>query len=248
MKLKAKILNSLVVTLLIAGCSSKEVEEYNRPASYWYNQIIKNISNSELELADNYYSSLQSEHVASPLLKEATLSLALAHIDEDEYILAEYFLDEYIKRYANEEEKIGAEFLKVKAKYMALPKTGRDQAFLEEALKGAIAFKQNHPNSGYMVMVDTMITRMMMAKYMLNEDIGDLYNRLDKPLSAQYYKDTNKETWLHKDELNRADAAWYRAWFEGDGGSSWYDFMVPHTKSVVSRNSNRAKSDKDETE
>ncbi len=245
MGLKNKIVLSIATLFFMVGCSSKNVEEYNKPATYWYSQIVKSISNNDLELADNYYSSMQSEHTASPMLKEATMSLALAHIENEEYILGEYFLDEFIKRYADEEEKVGAEFLKVKAKYMALPRTGRDQAFLDETLQAALDFKDKFYYSSYIVMLDTMITRMKMAKFILNEDISDLYGRLDKPDSAKYYKDTNSETWLEDERLERASAAWYRSWFEGDGGASWYDFMVPHTKSVVSRNSNKS-DEKDE--
>ena len=46
----------------------------------------------------------------------------------EEYLLTEHFLDEYVKRYANENEKEYSEFLSIKAKYMALPNPRRDQA------------------------------------------------------------------------------------------------------------------------
>ncbi|MBE0514289.1 outer membrane protein assembly factor BamD [Sulfurimonas sp.] len=230
------ILTLLPLTLLLTSCS-KEVEEYNKPAMYWYSKITKSVSKGDLERADGYYSSLQGEHIGSPLLPEATMILAIAHMYHEEYLLSEYFLDEYIKRYATPNEKEEAEFLKIKAKYKALPNPRRDQALIDEAIAEGEKFKLNYPDSMYAEVVNTMLVRLYLAQYVLNEEISDLYERLDKPKSSEYYRSINPQPWIASSEVDRAVAPWYRAWFEGDGTSSWYEFMIPDTKSVVSRNS-----------
>lgn len=238
MKIKTyKLIALLPIAFLFTNCSKNGIEEYNKPALYWYSKIVENVSNGDLERADAYYSSLQGEHIGSPLLPEATMILALAHMNHEEYLLSEHFLDEYIKRYATPNEKEEAGFLKIKAKYKALPNPRRDQALIGEAIEQGEMFKHNYPNSMYGEIVNTMLTRLYLAQYVLNEEIVDLYGRLDKPKSAEYYKNVNPQPWIISDEINRATAPWYRAWFEGDGTSSWYDFMIPDTKSVVSRNS-----------
>lgn len=230
------ILALLPLTLLFTSCS-KEIEEYNKPAMYWYSKITQSVSNGDLERADGYYSSLQGEHIGSPLLPEATMILAIAHMYHEEYLLSEYFLDEYIKRYATPNEKEEAEFLKIKAKYKALPHPRRDQALIDEAIAEGEKFKLNYPDSMYVEVVNTMLVRLYLAQYVLNEEISDLYERLDKPKSSEYYRSINPQPWIASSEVDRAVAPWYRAWFEGDGTSSWYEFMIPDTKSVVSRNS-----------
>ncbi len=237
MKLKNSLLLTMLATILFFTGCSKELEEYNKPAVYWYGKIVEYISKGDLEKADNYYSSLQGEHIGSPLLPEATMILAIAHMHHEEYLLSEHFLNEYVKRYATVNEKEDAEFLKIKAKYMALPNPRRDQALIEEAIKEAQKFKYNYPNSMYYSVVDTMQTRLYMAEAALNETIADLYDRLDKPRSAEYYRALKPQPWIKWDEIDRANTPWYRAWFEGDGTESWYAFMVPDTRSVVSRNS-----------
>lgn len=237
MQLKIYFLAALVLlSLLFTGCS-KEVEEYNKSAVYWYSKIVKSVSNGDLEKADKYYSSLQGEHIGSPLLPEATMMLALAHMYYEEYLLSEHFLDEYIKRYATPNEKEEAEFLKIKAKYMALPNPRRDQGLIAEAIKEGEAFNTRYPTSMYLEVANTMLTRLYLADFTLNESIADLYERLDKPKSAAYYRSINPQPWIVSKEVNRAVAPWYRSWFEGDGTSSWYDFMIPDTQSVVSRSS-----------
>ncbi|MEO1954737.1 MAG: outer membrane protein assembly factor BamD [Campylobacterales bacterium] len=227
----------LSISFIFTGCS-KKVEEYNKPAMYWYTKMIKAVSNGDLEKADSFYSSLQGEHISSPLLPEATMILAIAHMHYEEYILSEHFLDEYTKRYATENEKEFADFLKIKAMYKALPNPRRDQVLIIDAIKKAKKFKQTYPNSMYMGIVDTMITRLELAEAVLNETIARLYERLDKPLSAKYYRELTPQSWIDFKNLKRANSPWYREWFEGDGTDSWYAFMIPDTQSVVSRNIN----------
>ena len=237
MSLKFNLIIMVFTTFIFLSGCSKDIEEYNKPAAFWYGRIVESISSGNLEKADSYYSSLQGEHIGSPLLPEATMILAISHIQYEEYLLGEHFLNEYIKRYATPNEKEFAEFLKIKAKYLALPNPRRDQALIQEAIDEGEKFKRNYPNSMYFEIIDTMITRLYLAQAVLNETIADLYERLDKPKSAAYYRALKPQPWINWEEVNRAKTPWYRAWFEGDGTQSWYGFIVPDTRSVVSRNS-----------
>ncbi|MDQ7043214.1 MAG: outer membrane protein assembly factor BamD [Sulfurimonas sp.] len=237
MKKRIVFLLTVFISLTFLTSCSKELEEYNKPAVYWYAKIIESISEGSIDKADNYYSSLQGEHIGSPLLPEATMILAIAHMYYEEYLLTEHFLDEYVKRYANSNEKEFAEFLKIKAKYMALPNPRRDQVLIGEAIAESEKFKANYPNSMYYSIVDTMATNLYMADAALNETIADLYERIDKPKSAAYYKAIKPQPWIVWDEIERANSPWYKEWFEGDGTESWYGYLIPDTRSVVSRNS-----------
>ena len=236
MKLKTSIIALISASFfLFTGCS-KTIEEYNKPAIYWYTQLVSAIAKHDLEKADSYYASLQGEHIGSPLLPEATLILSIAHMHYNEYLLSEHFSNEYVKRYANTNEREFAEFMKIKAKYMALPHPRRDQVLMQEAIRDGEVFKRTYPRSMYYAVVDTMLTNLRMAEAALNESIADLYDRLDKPRSAAYYRAIRPQTWIEWDMINKAKTEWYREWFEGDGGESWYGFMIPDTQSVVSRN------------
>lgn len=232
--MRQTLLFGLVLLMLFAGCS-KELEEYNKPALYWYEKMIAEISNGNLEKADDYFSSLQSEHIGSPLLPEATMMIAIAHLQYEEYLLAEHFFDEYIKRFATPEEREYAEYMKVKAKYMALPNPRRDQGLIGEAIAAGDAFKQRSMDSIYAPVVDTMVTRLYLAEASLNETIAELYERLDKPKGASYYRAKQPQPWIDWDKVDTAQTAWFRQMFEGDGHGSWYAFIIPDTQSVVAR-------------
>ena len=236
MQKRLKILLSITLTILFFSSCAKEAEEYNKPAVYWYGKIVKSISNGEIDKADDYYSSLQGEHIGSPLLPEATMILAIAHMHVEEYLLTEHFLNEYVKRYANENEIEFAEFLKVKAKYMALPNPRRDQVLISDAIHDAKSFKQRYPHSMYYALVDSMLTNLYLSRALLNETIASLYDRIDKPKAAAYYRAMIPQKWIKWDEIERANTPWYKEIFEGDGTASWYAFLIPDTQSVVSRN------------
>ncbi len=229
----------MALLVLMTGCG-KEIEEYNKPAEYWYEKMVNAVANGNLEKADGYFSSLQSEHISSPFLSEATLIMAQAHMAQEEYLLAEHFLDEYIRRYATPEGREYAEYLKIKAKFLALPNPGRDQGLIDETLKQVETFKLNYPYSVYLPLVNTMETQLQLAKGDLNEKIAQLYERLGKPKGAKYYRAIAPVTWVEPADIVNADIPWYREMFEGDGTSSWYDFLIPQTRSVVSMDDNQS--------
>ncbi len=228
------IMTAFAVLLLFSACQ-KEEPAYNKPALYWYQQMVKAVSNTMLEKADGYYSSLQSEHIASPLLKDATLIMAQAHMDSEEYLLSDHFLSEYLRRYATERERDYIEYLRMRAKYLALPNAARDQGLIANAILSGEQFKRQYRHSQYYALVDTMVTRLYIADAALNENIAKLYERLDKPKAAEYYRNMKPEPWIDWAHIEPANIPVYRAVFEGDGDASWYSFLIPDTQSVVSR-------------
>ncbi|MDD4855348.1 MAG: outer membrane protein assembly factor BamD [Sulfuricurvum sp.] len=241
MKMIRGVIATVAVILFMSGCGGKELDEYNKPADYWYAKMITAVSNGSLEKADSYFSSLQSEHIGSPLLVEATLIMAQAHMAYEEYLLSEHFLDEYNRRYASREGREYSEFLKIKSKFLALPNPGRDQGLIDETLKGVNVFKTSYPHSTYMPLVNTMETQLQLARGTLNNQIAQLYNRLGKPKGADYYSNIAPVTWIDSADIVPANITWYRKMFEGDGSSSWYAFMIPQTRSVISMDDNQSK-------
>ena len=235
MKSKLYLLIFLVI-LFFVGCA-KDVSEYNKPAAYWYGKMVDSVANASLEKADGYFSSLQSEHIGSPLLEEATIIMAQAHMEVGEYLLAEHFLDEYIRRFADAKEREFASYLKMRAKFMALPNPRRDQTLIHNALKEGRAYKKQYPHSNYMPAIDTMMVKLYLARANLNKTISLLYERIDKPVAQQFYAVKEPEPWINWEDIEPASSAWYREMYEGDGTSSWYAPILPDTRSVTSEDS-----------
>jgi outer membrane protein assembly factor BamD len=192
----------IVLISFFIGCSDKDaVKEYDRPAIYWYKNIIKNISSSNFDKADNYYISLKSEHMRSPLLPSATMILAKAHMSDESYIMADYYLDEYLKKYASGDSIELAKFLKIKAAFLGVKDINRDQKLILDTLKDVNKFTKNYPNSVYKPIVDTLKVRLHMAQYLLNDNISRLYNRIGKDKASEIYIEKNRNSVLNSADI-----------------------------------------------
>jgi outer membrane protein assembly factor BamD len=199
----------------ITGCSKKEEAVYNKSALYWYKNILKEVQFLDLEKADDYYLSLSSEHFRSPLLKEAMLILTKAHMEQEEYLLAKFYLDEYIKKFGSTSDTEFIKFLKIKSAYLSIKNPNRNQELLLNTIAKAKNFINFYPLSLYKQKVQTMLTRLHLAQIYLNDKIAHLYTKLDKPKASSFYKSKNDRIeWLKNIEYKAPDISWLRQIFE----------------------------------
>jgi len=215
MKKKFFIVFTMLTTALLfmGGCSSK-TEEFNKPATYWYQKMLKEIARGELEAADGSFTSLQSEHIRSILLPEAMLILATAHMDSEEYTLANFYLDEYMKRYGDRKSTEFAKYLKVRSGFLGFRKPLRDQQLLLDTTKEAENFVREYPSSIYRPLAESMLVKLQLGQKQLNEDIASLYDRLEKPEAAKKYRADANITALDGIKYEKAVSPWYRRAFE----------------------------------
>jgi len=199
-----------VVSVLFVGCSDKDaVKEYDRPALYWYQNIVKNLSSSNFDKADNYYISLRSEHMRSPLLPTATMILAQAHMEDKTYLMADYYLDEYLKKYASGEKIEFAKFLKIKAAFLGVKDINRDQKLMIDTLKDVDDFTKAYPKSVYKPIVETLKVRLYMAQYLLNENVSRLYNRIGKDEASKIYQEKNRQSALNSTDIKAPEESFF---------------------------------------
>ena len=202
-------------TFVFTACSSKnEVEEYNKPALYWYNKMLTQIATNDLDEADDTYTSLESEHRNSPLIPTSLIVLVNAHIDQEEYALANFYLDEYIKRFGLSKDIDYARYLKIKANFLGFKYQSRDQQLIESTITEIEEFRNKYSNSPYMPLVDTMNARLYMAKASMDKSIAELYRKRDKETAALFYEEKVKESWLDQKEIKPVDVPFYRSIFE----------------------------------
>ncbi len=204
----------LAATVWLGGCSGKQNEEYEKPALYWYQQLMKKIASGNLEKADDIFTSLESEHISSPLIPQAMMILAQAHMDAEEYLLAQFYMDEYMKRYGSYKNRIFAEFLKIKASFYGLHSPQRDEKLIDDTLIRARNYIVKYPHSEFTPMVQTIETRLAMTRYLLNENIAALYERRDKSKAAAIYRERNKKGWIKASDIQPPKKSWLAWIFE----------------------------------
>ena len=214
-KIILQLISVAIVTSVFSGCSSKrEAHEYNKPAIYWYNKMIQQISTNHLDEADDTFISLESEHRNSTFLPSSMMIMANSHIEEEEYVMANYYLDEYEKKFGLTQDIDYIRFLKIKSKFLAFKEQFRDQKLLTTTLKESNEFLKKYPKSQYIYLVQDIKSRLLMAKSQFDAEISALYERVDKPKAQEYYKQKAQKSWKKLDEINKVDVPWYRAIFE----------------------------------
>jgi outer membrane protein assembly factor BamD len=214
--MQKRIFNLLLLTTFIylfTGCSAKD-EEYNKPAIYWYNKMIKQISTFQLDQADDTFTSLESEHRKSPLIPSAIMIIANAHMEDEEYAMANYYFDEYIKRFSLSKNADYIRYLKIKSKFLAFKNQFREQKLLQTALEEIDKFIKEYPKSQYIYLVHTMRSRLYMTKSIFDKEIAALYGRIDKPKAQVFYINKAKKNWKNIDEIKDINVPWYRYIFE----------------------------------
>ena len=195
MNLKRSVLVGMAaaVSFLFVGCGDeKEVVEFNKPALYWYQKIANSITSGNLDKADAYYISLKSEHMRSPLMPTSLMMLAHAHMNAEEYLLANYYLDEYNKRFGEYESREYTDFMKLKASFLGIKDVYKDQKLIIDSIAAAKVYINRYPGSPYAPLVNTMLIRLHMSQYLLNENIAALYDRTGKEEAAKIYREKNK--------------------------------------------------------
>jgi outer membrane protein assembly factor BamD len=194
----------IALSLLLAGCASTQEEEitnFNKPALYWYKAIAKSISNSNMDKADEHYISLKSEHMSSPLMSNAIMILAHAHMNKEEYLLANYYLDEYNKRFGDGRGREYADFMKLKASFLGIKDVYKDQKLIMDSIGNANSFLIRYPDSAYAPLVNTILIRLQMSQYLLNENIAILYERTGKPDAAKIYREKNSNSVVEMSDI-----------------------------------------------
>ena len=194
--LKKHILLGLTALLVLAGCAKndEDVVEFNKPALYWYKKIAKSISKKEMDKADAFYISMKSEHLRSSLMPTAIMMLAHGHMNNEKYLLSNYYLDEYNKRYGESNTREYIEFMKLKASFLGAKDVYRDQKLIMDSIKKAKTYIYRYPGSAYTPLVNTILIRLHMSQYLLNENIAALYDRTGKPNAAKIYREKNGDS------------------------------------------------------
>ncbi len=210
-------LNILLIcfaVLFLQACADKKAEIYNKPAIFWYQQIIKDIRDLDLEAADEHYTSMSSEHVASPLLEQVLIILAQAHIENEEYLLANFYIDTYIKRYGDYEKNQYAKYLKIRANFLSFSDPNRNQELLLKSIEGAKKYILDYPRGKYTPLVQSILVRLQLGEYYLNKRIQKLYGRIDKEKSQRVYKQILQTSPLKDAKMLDPRRAWYREIFD----------------------------------
>lgn len=208
----------LLLSFGLSACSTfgqkKDNTLFNLTPQAWFSQILKDLRELNYDAADEHYISFTSEHINSQLLPQITLILANACAENEKYLMANFYLDEYIKRFANRDEIEYAKFLKIKANFDSFSKPNRNQKLMIDNINQIENFLLEYPTTQYRPLVETILAKLKLAQFYLDQEIAKLYERTGRDESAQVYKDRLENTNINDKDMIKPNLPWYMLPFE----------------------------------
>lgn len=203
---KILFLAFLGTNLFFSACST-ESDEFNKSASYWYEQIIMAVADGNLEKADNYFNSLQNEHSASPLIKDALILLSKEHIENNEHLLAGFFANEFKTRFSEAKNADYVGFLNIQTNFYAFGNYTKDQGFVNENVNDITTFVTLNQNNKYLPYVKHILTTFKLAQLEINQEIARIYRVKDKEIAQKQYESKNID--LEGIDFEPSHIPWY---------------------------------------
>ncbi|MGX2982465.1 outer membrane protein assembly factor BamD [Helicobacter sp. 23-1045] len=198
--------NLILIGAFFSACSD-DADEFNKSASYWYEQIIIAVADGNLEKADNFFNSLQNEHSASPLIKDALILLTKEHSEQNEHLLAGFFANEYKTRFSEPKNADYVGFLNIQTNFYAFGNYTKDQGFINENVNEIAAFVAQNQNSKYLPYMRHILTTFKLAQLEINQEIARIYRVKDKEIAQKKYEEKNMD--LDGIDFEPSHIPWY---------------------------------------
>ncbi len=198
---------NLVFSSLFFSACSDDADEFNKSASYWYEQIIIAVADGNLEKADNFFNSLQNEHSASPLIKDALILLAKEHSERNEHLLAGFFANEYKTRFSEPKNADYVGFLNIQTNFYAFGNYTKDQGFVNENVNEITAFVISNKHSKFLPYLRHILTTFKLAQLEINQEIARVYRMKDKEIAQKQYESKNAD--LEGIDFEPSHIPWY---------------------------------------
>ena len=174
----------LLIPFFFLGCSHKANKDVKTSLQI-HQKLKKDINKAFLDDADNDLLDLEAEYPSSPYIKSDLLSLYLAHLKNEDYILAKFYLNQYEKRFATTKEIPWCEYQKIKTDFLSYQNAYTNQKEILDLLDECKKFTISYTNSNFLPEVNTIYIKTLLTKLYLDDKIYKLYKKLDNKVKIK---------------------------------------------------------------
>ncbi len=177
----------LLLFLFLAGCANNQTVHKKDSLSHYlkYTLIYKAIRQNNLDKADDLYIDLKNSSEEKNRIFDAASNLAIAHMKNKEYILANFYIQQMLQEDSSNEF---ARYLLNKNQFLAAKLNANNQKYMENALKAMESNINLLTESDYLLLAQSMYKRITFNSAWSNKEIGRLYKRMNKEKAYKLYK------------------------------------------------------------
>ena len=188
-----KLSTITLFSLILLGCASNNnsVAQSSTNSNYQSStsKIYNNIKSRNLDDADSAYIDLKTNSESPTTLSSVAKTLAIVHMQNQEYILANFYLQQALQVDGSDEF---TKFLLSKNQFLSALKNQRDQSYRDRALKALEVDRNLVADEDYSLLANSMLTRVKLDTAWNNKEIGNTYKRLNKQEASQIYENRIK--------------------------------------------------------
>ena len=142
---------------------------------------------------DEAYSAYREAHEHSPRIPKMIVALINSHLKKGEFLLAQFYCDEYLRDYPSGKERDEVDYLHLKILFYRYDRE-HDDRIAEQARTEAKHYLSTHGNfSPYRSRVEALLERLRQREKIRNEELAEFYKKRGKPKAEAIYREKAKQ-------------------------------------------------------
>ncbi len=144
-------------------------------------------------LSDDDYVAFRDTHEHSPKIPKMIVSLIKKHFNKGEFLLAQFYCDEYHRDFPSGKERDEVDYLHLKILFYRYDRE-HDDLIADQARGEAKRYLSEHGlTSLYRSRVAALLERLRQKENARNEDLAEYYKGKGKPKAEAFYRGKIKE-------------------------------------------------------
>lgn len=148
------------------------------------------IAKNKLEVADNLYLDFREDHYRSQKISALMLQLSKAHMQQQEYLLANYYAQSYASDYPDGSHVDEAWYLQLRSYFLRFKSSKESSMDIYEQFDEASkVYIENIRKKEFRTKVKEMQEEAKEIQKNRNEALALYYEKLNKPKAAEFYRE-----------------------------------------------------------
>ncbi len=166
--------------VFLSSCSEYQKVLKNTDAKAKYDMAEKLYNEGDYKRAVRLFEQIAPQYVGKPQGERVMFFFADSYFKTEDYYLAGYQFERFVKSYPRSEKIQEASFLGAKSYYMLSPRYSLDQTDTDKALSKLQTFINTYPESEYFEEANSMATELTTKKEKKEIEIAKQFNKLGK--------------------------------------------------------------------
>ena len=148
---------------------------------------------SSAKVSDDAYVAFRETHEGSPKIPGMIVSLIRSHFDKGEFLLAQFYCDEYHRDFPSGKERDEVDYLHLKILFYRYDREHDDRIADQARLEAKRYLAEYSILSPYRSRVAALMERLRQRDNIRNEELAEYYKNRGKPKAEAFYRGKIKE-------------------------------------------------------